>query len=105
MSSWKQAERQVAKRLGGRRVPVTGRARGDAPDIEHPLLSVEVKLRRRLPEWLQQAMQQAEAAARDGKLPVAVLHQAGARYDDALCLLKLRDLIGVLERWKERGNE
>jgi hypothetical protein len=49
MKDWKTAERRIAKELGGTRVPVTGRGRGDVPDIEHPALSVEVKSRRRLP--------------------------------------------------------
>ncbi len=33
---WKATERRVAALLGGRRVPVSGRGRGDAPDIAHP---------------------------------------------------------------------
>jgi len=42
---WKQAERRIAAILGGRRIPVSGRGRGDNPDIERPSLSVEVKAR------------------------------------------------------------
>jgi hypothetical protein len=40
---WKQAERKIAAILGGRRIPVSGRGLGDAPDIEHLVLSVEVR--------------------------------------------------------------
>jgi hypothetical protein len=49
MKSWKVCERRIAVELGGCRVPVSGRARGDNPDIEHPTLSIEVKSRKRLP--------------------------------------------------------
>ncbi len=53
MRDWKQAERRIAAILGGRRIPVSGRGRGDNPDIEHPALSVEVKARARasFPAW------------------------------------------------------
>ena len=52
MKDWKACERRVAEILGGVRVPVTGRQRGVAPDIEHETLSIEVKSRKSLPEWL-----------------------------------------------------
>jgi len=87
MASWKHAERQIAKRLGGRRVPVTGRA--GQPDIAHPWLSLEVKHRRRLPQWLTMALAQAEQAAAPGQLPLVVLHEAGTRYGQSLVLLRL----------------
>ena len=48
MKNWKACERNVAEHLGGKRVPVSGRARGDAPDIEHPELTIECTSRRRL---------------------------------------------------------
>ena len=94
---WKAVERAVARRLGGRRVPVTGRARGDAPDVEHPLLALEVKHRKELPQWLKEAMAQAEAAARDDKLPVVVLHEAGSRHSEDLVVLRLADLEELLQ--------
>ena len=97
MTTWKQAEREVAARLGGRRVPVTGRGRGDAPDVAHDTLSIEVKHRAALPAWLLGAMAQARAASRDGKVPAAVLHERGRPYDDALCVLRLADLARLLD--------
>lgn len=91
--TWKRTERAIAKRMGGRRVPVSGRA--GQPDIAHPWLSVEVKHRRRLPQWLLQAVRQAEQAARPGQLPIAVLHQHGQRYGDSLVVLRLK----AFEEW------
>ena len=93
MTTWKHAERQIAKRLNGRRVPVSGRA--GQPDITHPWLSIEVKHRRRLPQWLTMAMEQAERAATTGQLPLAVVHEAGTRYGQSLVLLRLADF----EEW------
>lgn len=97
-AAWKSAERRVAGLIGGRRVPVSGRARGDAPDVAHDRLSVECKSRKRLPDWLHSAMAQAIAATRDAQAPVVVLHQAGQRYDSALVVVRLRDLerLGLL---------
>ncbi|GIV58379.1 MAG: hypothetical protein KatS3mg042_1292 [Rhodothermaceae bacterium] len=89
--TWKAVERKVAERLGGRRVPVTGRSRGDAPDVAHAWLSIEIKHRARLPAWIEDAMLQAEAAAREDQLPVAVLHERGRRHDEDLVVLRLRD--------------
>lgn len=91
MKSWKVCEQRIAEELGGRRVSVSGRARGDAPDIEHPTLYIEVKSRKRLPAWLEKAVSQAEAAAKPPQLPIAVLHQDGRRYRDALVGLRLKD--------------
>jgi hypothetical protein len=99
--SWKVAERKVAEILGGERVPVNGRIRGSAPDIEHPLLSLEVKSRRSIPAWLTEALEQATASSRDGRLPVAVLHQQGSHYADSVCLVRLQDLADYLTTKKE----
>jgi len=95
---WKRAESAVAARLGGERIPVSGRGRGDAPDVAHPRLSVEVKHRAALPGWLVDAMRQAKAASRDGRTPLVVLHPKGGRHRDDLCVLALADLVALIER-------
>jgi hypothetical protein len=91
MKDWKACERRVAELLGGRRVPVSGRGRGNAPDIAHDQLSIEVKSRKRLPAWIEDALRQAEASSKNGQLPVAILHQDGRRYIDSLVVLRLKD--------------
>ncbi len=75
MKDWKACERRIATLLGGHRVPVSGRARGYAPDVEHARLSIEVKSRKWLPVWLEDALCQAEESAKEGQVPVAVLHR------------------------------
>ncbi len=96
MKSWKQAERRVAELLGGCRIPVSGRARGHTADVGHECLAIEVKTRKRLPVWLEDALRQAEASAKEGRLPVAVLHEDGKRYADALVVLRAKNFAQYL---------
>lgn len=63
-ATWKRTERNIAGIIGGERVPVSGRQRGDQPDVRHDWLSVEVKHRRSIPQWLTTALTQARAAVR-----------------------------------------
>ena len=98
---WKATERKIAALLGGRRVPVSGRGRGDAPDVAHPWLSIECKDRTSLPAWLLEALAQAEASATPLQLPNAVLHAAGERHAQALVVLRLADFI---EWFGDTGN-
>jgi hypothetical protein len=100
MKDWKACERRIAELLGGQRIPVSGRTRGDCPDIEHPTLSIECKNRKKLPAWIEDAMNQAEASAKDGQLPVVVLHQDRAPYAESLILSRLDDFVDYL---KEEG--
>ncbi|HHX43153.1 MAG TPA: hypothetical protein GX714_04090 [Chloroflexi bacterium] len=86
--AWKRTEREVARRLGGRRAGCTGRV---GPDVIGNWLQVEVKTRRKLPEWIQAALQQAQTGCPEHRLPLAVLHQAGQRHDDDIVCLRLAD--------------
>ena len=91
-STWKQAEREVAKRLGCQRHGPVGTA--ETSDLSNDWLVVEVKHRKTLPLWLLGAVAQASYAARDtGKLPIAVLHEAGSQYDDSLVVLRLSEFL------------
>lgn len=88
---WKSFERKVALILGGRRVPVTGRARGDAPDIEHPLYSIEVKHNKKLRVFITNALGQAKAARRPGQVPLVVLGAPGLPVRHSLVVMELGD--------------
>jgi hypothetical protein len=73
-AKWKRCEREVARLLGGQRLPNTGR-RG--PDVVAGPWAIEVKTRRTLPQWLLEGIAQAEVGARArGKLPLVVLVHA-----------------------------
>ena len=93
MSTWKAVERSIARLIGGERVPVTGRQRGSAPDIEHDFLSVEVKHRKSLPSWLHEAMNQAQASKRGDQLPVVILHGKNMEYRNSMVLVRLDDFV------------
>ncbi len=101
MRDWKACERRVAAILGGRRVPVSGRQRGDAPDILHPRLSVEVKSRSKLPAWIEEGMRQAESSSTNGRVPVCVLHQDRRPYEEAVVLVRLKDFAGDFTNTRE----
>ncbi len=101
MKDWKACERRIAEVLGGVRVPVSGRQRGATPDVEHPILSIEVKSRKSLPGWLLDALEQAQAASENGRLPVAILHQDCKPYRDALVVVRLEDFANYV---KERSR-
>lgn len=90
MTLWKTVERNIAKIIGGERVPITGRQRGSSPDILHPYLSVEVKERQTLPAWIHEAMEQAVAASLE-KTPIVILHEKGSKYENDLVVMKLSD--------------
>ena len=86
--TWKAVEREIARRLGGRRVGCTGQA---TADVETPWLAAEIKTRKLLPRWLLDAIEQAVGAADDGRLPIVVLHQKGHRHDNDIVVLRLGD--------------
>ena len=92
-STWKNTEREWSRWLGGERVPVTGRQRGDVPDIRHPNFSVEVKAGNVLSVRLQQGMKQAEAALKEGQMALlCVSHtQKGKRDRNHMVVMPLVD--------------
>jgi len=89
--AWKACERRIAKYIGGERVPITGRQRGDAPDIKHNWLSPEVKYRAKLPFWLHDAMNQAVAAKRGKQMPCVILCEKGQNTGNSYIIFRLED--------------
>ncbi len=91
-NAWKHNERVIAKYIGhAERVPITGRIRGNAPDIRHPWLSIEAKLRMRIPSWIKNGMDQAEKSAVGHQMPVLIIREKGQRAEDALICTTLRE--------------
>jgi hypothetical protein len=82
----KQAERYVAKAVGGKRVIEKGISN---PDVQTPLADYEVKKRDKLPVLLTNAMAQAVRNA-DGKMPAVVLMENGHPRDAIVCI-RLQD--------------
>lgn len=98
MSTWKAVERRLATLLGGKRVPVSGRQRGDSPDIEHKTLSLEIKHRKTIPAWIHDAIDQARKSSTNGKLPVVILHESNARHDNDAVVIPLREFVEWLKQ-------
>jgi len=85
--------------VGGVRNPITGR--GDKPDVENDDYIIESKARSSIPKWLKKAVEQAVRAAENDaqhRVPMVMLHEKGAQYDDDLVVMRYRDLSRILER-------
>lgn len=89
--TFKGVERQIAKRLGGERVGHLG----GADVIVDSWLSIEVKSRKTLPQWIRDAIAQSKRNAGISQLPIVILHQVGQRHDADLVVMALADF----ENW------
>jgi len=69
-TSWKRAERTVARDFGLRRIGTTGR---DTPDAAGGVWCIEVKWRTKLPQWLWSALDSIRAKAHTNQAPLVVL--------------------------------
>lgn len=101
---WKNVERLFAARLGGERVPVTGRtgAKGmESPDIMHERYSIEIKMRdpkaasgAGLPKWLQHAHEQAQASRKPYHLAaISIIHHKNQRLSKAMVQMSFEDFL------------
>ena len=101
--AWKVHERKTAEALGGMRVPITGRQRGSAPDVEHKQLSIECKHRETIPKWIDNAMDQAEASIKDKEqVPIVVIHAKGRHREDDYVVLRMKHFQAL--RWWDRAE-
>lgn len=80
----KSVERQVAKKLNGRRTGILGK-----DDVEAGQFSVEVKSRQKFValSWMEQAVKNCPA----NKIPIVCVHITGKRYDGDLVIIRLKD--------------
>lgn len=74
---WKNQERQVALDMGGKRIPNNGFGQ---PDVDHPMLAIQVKTVKSLPVWFRVKWDQTKRdAVKIGKVPfLAICHAPGA---------------------------
>lgn len=72
---------------------MTGRGRGSAPDVKHPLWAIEAKCRKKLPAFafLTDAMDQAIRSVRGDQIPVVIMHQKGQRTNDDMVVMRFGD--------------
>ena len=89
--SWKAFERRLAKRVGGKRIPVTGLDRAGADVVAGPFV-YQAKLRRGLPSYLREWLRGIVAAGeRKNAIGIVVWKAPRALDDDALVILRLKD--------------
>lgn len=96
MTTWKNKERDVAKRFGGNRTYLSGGVR-QLGDVDHPRLYIEIKYRK---EWaiFNLFNEVEQLAARDSKTPLLVLSKRYSR--DYIVVCRLSDLKKIAEELK-----
>ena len=100
-STWKQHERAWAELLGGKRVPVSGRQRGDQPDVAHPDYSIECKAGAVLSTRVLDGMEQAIAAMKDGQIPLVCISnrkKGGQNTSAKYVLIRAEDFVDLISR-------
>lgn len=96
--TWKKRETAIAKRLHGRRIPVTGIDR-DGADVETELFAIQVKHGRNRPSYLQDWLGGiCQTAALKGKTGVVVWSAMREAQGEAVVVLRLQDFEGLLGR-------
>jgi hypothetical protein len=83
----KGLEKRVAKAVGGQRVSAPYRK---GPDVTNNWLCIECKARKKLPQWIENALRQAERDAEPRQLPIAVLHEKYRRQGSDLVVMRWR---------------
>ena len=98
MSNWKEFERRVAKRTGGRRVAVADR---ETPlDVAHPYLGIECKYRKDFPALIKSGYNQALRGSKESDLiPTLVLGEF--RNPLILGVVNIDDLVKILSHLHE----
>ena len=101
-AAWKQAEKQAARVLGGKRNQRGADFSQSCPDVEHPLFTVEVKYRKALPRLLRLGLEQAQRYS-STKPPLLVVKERGQR--GALVVLRLADFVDLFGPLQELEKE
>ena len=98
--TFKGVERAIAKRLGGKRVGHLG----GADVIVDDWLSVEVKSRKQIPQWIRAALNQSKRNAGISELPIVILHQVGQNHNGDIVILTLADFQNWIGQAGDSGD-
>lgn len=92
---WKKWEREVAKVLGGIRIPTSGSAQfpGEEGDVYHPKFEIECKDRTKM-ETVTWFMEVVGRAKKSGKIPILALKRKGQR-GGKLVVLRIEDFLAL----------
>jgi hypothetical protein len=85
-STWKDKEREVCRDHDAMRTGPRGFHLPDCTPETYPV-SIEVKYRERIANWLQDMVDQSEDEAYDDYLPIVVLCEKGRRMGDNLVII------------------
>lgn len=94
--AWKSAERVICRYLGCERQRQDGTSSADCycPDGK---ISVQVKHRENLPQWLLDMVVQTLGQAHSSQFPLLVLHPKGESHENSLVILRLKEARELLE--------
>ena len=97
---WKHAEREIAKRLDGTRIPLLGRK---GTDLDTPVWFIEVKSRKSIgaylwDNFLAQILEGAKEMEEHEKIPSIAIHRPGMDYDDTLICFRASDYQRLIHR-------
>jgi hypothetical protein len=97
-STWKSYERRTAKRLNGRRIPVSGQDK-DGADVITEHFHIQCKLRQGAPLYLRLWLAGIRSTTPTDKTGIVIWKEPGRLDDDAMVVLSLKDWDALLERW------
>lgn len=88
--TWKRRERDVAKALNGKRIPVTGLDR-DGADVETEMFKVQVKHGRRRPSYLAGWLDGIRSQAEKPQVGIVIWCDNRECLEDAVVLMSMKD--------------
>jgi len=93
--AWKRYERELARDIGERRIPVTGIDR-DGADFTGGPYCYQAKYRKVIPSWLFSWLAGICGTAGKDRVGVLVLNQPGKRRADSIVCLRWADWVDIV---------
>jgi len=110
-NTWKDLERRICKKFGGKRNPLSGQNSGhktssDCIDLnpEFEKFYFEIRLRQ---NWLHHSMFKEDVekpASKEGKIPVLVTHKKNSR-SGALIVLRIEDFLELVKNQNSQSQD
>lgn len=95
--SWKAVERRVARKLGGVRIPLSGRSNlGQIGDVLIEGYTIECKSGRQIPKAVVAWLETLRALSKDVEIPLLVMQPKFLK--EQIVALTLSDLVKVMQR-------
>jgi len=91
--AWKRSERDHARDVGTERIPVTGERAG--ADFATPLFAYQLKVRRRMPQWLFDWLDGIRGAATRDQVGVLVINRPRRPRRDAVVVVRWSDWVAL----------